>query len=153
MKINIISVGKIKEQYFIDGIEEYKKRIAKYSNIELITVMDESNDLDEKTVKKKEGERILAKIPNNSFTIVLDLKGKELDSVAFAKKMDEITNISSNINFIIGGSLGLDDEVINKANYRLCFSKFTFPHKLMKLILLEQIYRSFKINNNESYHK
>ena len=153
MKINIISVGKIKEQYFIDGIEEYKKRIAKYSNIELITVMDESNDLDEKTVKKKEGERILAKIPNNSFTIVLDLKGKELDSVAFAKKMDEITNISSTINFIIGGSLGLDDEVINKANYRLCFSKFTFPHKLMKLILLEQIYRSFKINNNESYHK
>lgn len=153
MKINIISVGKIKEQYFIDGIEEYRKRITKYSNIELITVMDESNDLDEKTVKKKEGERILSKIPNNSFTIVLDLKGKELDSIEFAKKMDEITNISSTINFIIGGSLGLDDEVINKANYRLCFSKFTFPHKLMKLILLEQIYRSFKINNNESYHK
>lgn len=153
MKINIISVGKIKEQYFIDGIEEYRKRITKYSNIELITVMDESNDLDEKTVKKKEGERILSKMPNNSFTIVLDLKGKELDSIEFAKKMDEITNISSTINFIIGGSLGLDDEVINKANYRLCFSKFTFPHKLMKLILLEQIYRSFKINNNESYHK
>ena len=153
MKINIISVGKIKEQYFIDGIEEYRKRITKYSNIELITVMDESNDLDEKTVKKKEGERILSKIPNNSFTIVLDLEGKELDSIEFAKKMDEITNISSTINFIIGGSLGLDDEVINKANYRLCFSKFTFPHKLMKLILLEQIYRSFKINNNESYHK
>ena len=153
MKINIISVGKIKEQYFIDGIEEYRKRITKYSNIELITVMDESNDLDEKTVKKKEGERILSKKPNNSFTIVLDLKGKELDSIEFAKKMDEITNISSTINFIIGGSLGLDDEVINKANYRLCFSKFTFPHKLMKLILLEQIYRSFKINNNESYHK
>ncbi|MCR5307604.1 MAG: 23S rRNA (pseudouridine(1915)-N(3))-methyltransferase RlmH [bacterium] len=153
MKINIISVGKIKESYFIDGIEEYKKRISKYSNIELITVMDESNDLDEKTVKKKEGERILAKIPNNSYTIVLDLKGKELDSVEFAKKMDEITLVSSTINFIIGGSLGLDNEVINKADYRLCFSKFTFPHKLMKLILLEQIYRSFKINNNESYHK
>ena len=153
MKINIISVGKIKEQYFIDGIEEYRKRITKYSNIELITVMDESNDLDEKTVKKKEGERILSKIPNNSYTVVLDLKGKEIDSIEFAKKMDEITNISSTINFIIGGSLGLDDEVINKANYRLCFSKFTFPHKLMKLILLEQIYRSFKINNNESYHK
>lgn len=153
MKINIISVGKIKESYFNDGIEEYKKRISKYSNIELITVMDESNDLDEKTVKKKEGERILSKIPNNSYTIVLDLKGKELDSVEFSKKMDEITNVSSTINFIIGGSLGLDDEVIDKANYRLCFSKFTFPHKLMKLILLEQIYRSFKINNNESYHK
>jgi 23S rRNA (pseudouridine1915-N3)-methyltransferase len=153
MKINIISVGKIKESYFIDGIEEYKKRISKYSNIELITVADESNDLDEKTVKKKEGERILAKIPNNSYTIVLDLKGKELDSVEFAKKMDEITLVSSTINFIIGGSLGLDNEVINKADYRLCFSKFTFPHKLMKLILLEQIYRSFKINNNESYHK
>lgn len=153
MKINIISVGKIKEQYFIDGIEEYKKRITKYANIELITVMDESNDLDEKTVKKKEGERILSKIPNNSYTIVLDLKGKELDSIEFAKKMDEITNISSTINFIIGGSLGLDSSVIEKANYKLSFSKFTFPHKLMKLILLEQIYRSFKINNNESYHK
>lgn len=153
MKINIISVGKIKEQYFIDGINEYSKRISKYANIESITVMDESNDLDEKTVKKREGERILSKIPNNSYTIVLDLNGKELDSVEFAKKMDEITNISSTINFIIGGSLGLDKEVIDKANYRLSFSKFTFPHKLMKLILLEQIYRSFKINNNESYHK
>ncbi len=153
MKINIISVGKIKEQYFIDGIEEYRKRLTKYTNIELITVMDEPNELDSKTVKKKEAERIISKIPANSYTIVLDLKGKELDSIEFAKKMDEIKNTNSTINFIIGGSLGLDDSVINKADYRLCFSKFTFPHKLMKLILLEQIYRSFKINNNESYHK
>lgn len=153
MKINIISVGKIKEQYFIDGIEEYKKRISKYANIELITVMDESNDLDDKTIKKREAEKLLSKIPSNSYTIVLDLKGKEIDSIEFAKKMDEITLVSSTINFIIGGSIGLDDSVIEKANYRLCFSKFTFPHKLMKLILLEQIYRSFKINNNESYHK
>ena len=153
MKINIISVGKIKESYFIDGIEEYKKRISKYANIELITVMDESNDLDEKTIKKKEAERLLAKIPSNSYTIVLDLKGKELDSISFAKKMDEITLVSSTINFIIGGSIGLDSSVIDKADYLLSFSKFTFPHKLMKLILLEQIYRSFKINNNESYHK
>lgn len=153
MKINIISVGKIKEQYFIDGIEEYKKRLTKYTNIELITVMDEPNELDSKTVKKKEAERIISKIPANSYTIVLDLKGKELDSIEFAKKMDEIKNTNSTINFIIGGSLGLDESVLNKADYRLCFSKFTFPHKLMKLILLEQIYRSFKINNNESYHK
>ncbi len=153
MKINIISVGKIKESYFNDGIEEYKKRITKYSNIELITVADESNDLDSKTVKKKEGERILSKIPSNSYTIVLDLNGKELDSIEFAKKMDDITQVSSTINFIIGGSLGLDKDVIDRADYRLSFSKFTFPHKLMKLILLEQIYRSFKINNNESYHK
>ena len=153
MKINIISVGKIKESYFIDGIEEYKKRISKYANIELITVMDESNDLDGKTIKKKEAERLLAKIPSNSYTIVLDLKGKELDSISFAKKMDEITLVSSTINFIIGGSIGLDSSVIDKADYLLSFSKFTFPHKLMKLILLEQIYRSFKINNNESYHK
>ena len=153
MKINIISVGKIKEQYFIDGIEEYKKRLTKYTNIELITVMDEPNELDSKVVKKKEAERILAKIPSNSYTIVLDLKGKELDSIEFAKKIDEIKNVSSTINFIIGGSLGLDESVINKADYKLCFSKFTFPHKLMKLILLEQIYRAFKINNNESYHK
>lgn len=153
MKINIISVGKIKEQYFIDGIEEYRKRLTKYTNIELITVMDEPNELDSKIVKKKEAERILAKIPSNSYTIVLDLKGKELDSIEFAKKIDEIKNVSSTINFIIGGSLGLDESVINKGDYKLCFSKFTFPHKLMKLILLEQIYRAFKINNNESYHK
>ena len=153
MKINIISVGKIKESYFIDGIEEYKKRISKYANIELITVMDESNDLDEKTIKKREAERLLSKIPSNSYTIVLDLKGKELDSISFAKKMDDITLVSSTINFIIGGSIGLDSSVIDKADYLLSFSKFTFPHKLMKLILLEQIYRSFKINNNESYHK
>ncbi|MCR5462893.1 MAG: 23S rRNA (pseudouridine(1915)-N(3))-methyltransferase RlmH [bacterium] len=153
MKINIISVGKIKESYFIDGIEEYKKRISKYANIELITVMDESNDLDDKTIKKKEAERLLAKIPQNSYTIVLDLAGKELNSIEFAKKMDDITLISSTINFIIGGSIGLDQSVLDRADYKLCFSKFTFPHKLMKLILLEQIYRSFKINNNESYHK
>ena len=153
MKINIISVGKIKESYFIDGIEEYRKRISKYANIELITVMDESNDLDSKTVKKKEGERLLSKIPSNSYTIVLDLNGKELDSIELAQKLDSITSISSTINFIIGGSLGLDKEVIDKADYKLSFSKFTFPHKLMKLILLEQIYRAFKINNNESYHK
>ncbi len=153
MKINIISVGKIKEQYFIDGIEEYRKRLTKYTNIELITVMDEPNELDSKVVKKKEAERILAKIPSNSYTIVLDLGGKELDSIEFAKKIDEIKNVASTINFIIGGSLGLDEEVIKRADYRLCFSKFTFPHKLMKLILMEQIYRAFKINNNESYHK
>ena len=153
MKINIISVGKIKEQYFIDGIEEYRKRLTKYTNIELITVMDEPNELDSKVVKKKEAERILAKIPSNSYTIVLDLGGKELDSIEFAKKIDEIKNDNSIINFIIGGSLGLDEEVIKRADYRLCFSKFTFPHKLMKLILMEQIYRAFKINNNESYHK
>ena len=153
MKINIISVGKIKEQYFIDGIEEYRKRLTKYTNIELITVMDEPNELDSKIVKKKEAERILAKIPSNSYTIVLDLGGKELDSIEFAKKIDEIKNVASTINFIIGGSLGLDEEVIKRADYRLCFSKFTFPHKLMKLILMEQIYRAFKINNNESYHK
>ncbi len=153
MKINIISVGKIKEQYFIDGIEEYRKRLTKYTNIELITVMDEPNELDSKVVKKKEAERILSKIPSNSYTIVLDLGGKELDSIEFAKKIDEIKNVASTINFIIGGSLGLDEEVIKKADYRLCFSKFTFPHKLMKLILMEQIYRAFKINNNESYHK
>ena len=153
MKINIISVGKIKEQYFIDGIEEYRKRLTKYTNIELITVMDEPNELDSKVVKKKEAERILSKIPSNSYTIVLDLGGKELDSIEFAKKIDEIKNVASTINFIIGGSLGLDEEVIKRADYRLCFSKFTFPHKLMKLILMEQIYRAFKINNNESYHK
>ncbi len=154
MKINIISVGKIKEKWLIEGIEMYKKRISHYSNIELIIVNDESNDIDEKRVKKLEGERILAKLPPNSYNVVLDLKGEMLSSEGLAQKIIDITNYSSStINFIIGGSLGLDSEVIKKADYKISFSKMTFPHQLMKLILLEQIYRVFKINNNESYHK
>lgn len=159
MKITIISVGKLKEKYLIDGINEYAKRISKYSQIEEIVLKDEAIPQNaslaiENDIKIKEGKKILESIPLNSYKIVLDLKGEMLKSEELALKIKNIqTYNSSHIVFIIGGSLGLSSEVVKASNYSLCFSKMTFPHQLMKLILLEQIYRAFKINNNETYHK
>lgn len=159
MKITIISVGKLKEAYLVDGIKEYVKRLSKYTQIEEIVLPDEpikdkTSDALNIQIKEKEGLRIIEALNPKSYVIVLDLKGKMLSSEELASKMLEIqTYNSSHITFIIGGSLGLSDAVISKANFRLCFSKMTFPHQLMKLILVEQIYRSFKINNNETYHK
>lgn len=159
MKITIISVGKLKETYLIDGIAEYAKRISKYTKLEEIVLNDEpikdkTNDTLNEEIKEKEGKRIIEAIPSKSYVIALDLKGQMLDSVELANKILDIqTYNASQITFIIGGSLGLSKEVIKHADYRLCFSKMTFPHQLMKLILIEQIYRSFKINNNETYHK
>lgn len=159
MKITIISVGKLKENYLVDGIKEYVKRLTKYTQMEEIVLQDEP--IKDKTsealnlqIKEKEGQRIIEALNPKSYVIVLDLKGRMLSSEELASKMLDIqTYNSSHITFIIGGSLGLSDAVINKANFRLCFSKMTFPHQLMKLILVEQIYRAFKINNNETYHK
>lgn len=159
MKITIISVGKLKEKYLIDGIAEYVKRLSKYTKIEEIVLNDEpikdkSNNTLNEEIKEKEGTRIIDSIPSKSFVIALDLKGHMLDSVELANKILEIqTYNASQITFIIGGSLGLSNDVLKCADYRLCFSKMTFPHQLMKLILVEQIYRAFKINNNETYHK
>lgn len=159
MKIDIISVGKIKEQYFLDGIKEYKKRLGKYCTISEIVLQDEAiKDMDSQAlveeVKRIEGERILKSINPKSYVIALDLKGEMLDSVEFAKKIEQIFAYKAgSITFIIGGSLGISSEVISRADYKLCFSKMTYPHKLMKLILFEAIYRAFKINNNETYHK
>ncbi len=159
MKITIISVGKLKEKYLIDGINEYIKRISKYSEINEIVLKDEpipqkAGLAIENEIKVKEGKKILESIPLNSYKIVLDLKGEMLKSEELALKIKNIqTYNSSHIVFIIGGSLGLSLEVLKACDYSLCFSKMTFPHQLMKLILLEQIYRAFKINNNETYHK
>lgn len=159
MEINIISVGKIKEDYFKKAIEEYEKRLKAYCRVNFIELKDESEgknlsykDID--IILDKEGKRILEKIKERSFIIVLDIKGKSIDSVEFSKKINDIMldGISS-IDFIIGGSLGISQEVKDKANYSLSFSKFTFPHKLMKVILMEQIYRAFTIINNKTYHK
>lgn len=152
MKIKIVCVGKIKEAYLDDAILEYKKRISKYSNIEICEVKDESNQLDEKKVLELESERI---IPNlEGYVIGLVIKGNMLDSVELAKKIDEVSTYNnSTITFVIGGSYGLSNKVIEKMNYKLSFSKMTFPHQLMRVILLEQVYRAFKINNNETYHK
>lgn len=153
ISINIISVGEVKETYLKDLIKEYQKRISKYAKIDIITLKDESNKINEDVVKKEEGRRIL-EATKDGFNVLLDLAGEMLDSVQFSKKIDEIaTYHSAKINFIIGGSLGVSDEVKKAANYKLSFSKMTFPHQLMKGILLEQIYRAFKIKNGESYHK
>ena len=159
MKITIISVGKLKEKYLVDGIAEYVKRISKYSEVNEIVLKDEpipdkSNDTIDNEIKIKEGKKILDAIPQNSYKIALDLRGDMLDSVELANKIKQIqTYNNSHITFIIGGSLGISKDVLASVDYKLCFSKMTFPHQLMKLILLEQIYRAFKINHNETYHK
>lgn len=159
MKITILSVGNIKEKYLIDAIDEYSKRLTKYTKINHVTVadlaiMDNPSEKDVEIIKSKEGNKLLEHISDDMYVIALDLKGKLISSEELASKMDEIfTYNSSHISFVIGGSLGLSNDVINRANFRLCISKMTFPHKLCKLILLEQIYRAFKINNNEIYHK
>ena len=159
MEINIISVGKIKEDFFKKAIDEYEKRLKAYCRVNFIELKDESegknlSDKDIDIILDKEGKRILEKIKERSFIIVLDILGKSIDSVEFSKKINDIMldGISS-IDFIIGGSLGISQEVKDKANYSLSFSKFTFPHKLMKVILMEQIYRAFTIINNKTYHK
>lgn len=154
IEITVISVGNIKEKYMNDLIDDYKKRIGKYAKIELVTLKDESNEINETKVKEIEGKRILESIKSNNYVVLLDLKGQMLDSVSFSKKIDEISTYeSSKITFIIGGSFGVSSDVFDRADYRISFSKMTFPHQFMKGILLEQIYRSFKILKNEKYHK
>ena len=150
--IRIICVGKIKEKYLRDAIEEYSKRLSKYSKLEIIEVKDESIG-NYKDILKKESISIDKYINDKDYNIVLAIEGEELSSETFAKKLDNIFNYSSNINFIIGGSLGIDDSIKEKANLKLSFSRMTYPHQLFRVILLEQIYRAFKIINNESYHK
>ena len=158
MKIKVITVGKLKEKYLVQGIEEYSKRLSKYCKLELIELKDEHapenlSIKDINIIKDIEGKRILSKI-KDEYIIALAIEGKQLASKELANKMNDITTYhSSSICFVIGGSLGLSKEVINKSSFKLSFSKMTFPHQLMKLILLEQIYRSFRINNNEPYHK
>ena len=156
--INIVCVGKIKEKYLKDAIDEYSKRLSKYCKLEIIEINDEPipNNLSEKTaeiIKNIEGDKILAKI-KNSYIISLDLQGKQYSSEEFAEKIEKISvNSNSSISFIIGGSLGLSNFVINNSNELICFSKMTFPHQLIRLFLLEQIFRAFKIQNNETYHR
>ncbi len=143
--IKVICVGKVKERYLRDGINDYEKRISKYHKINIIEVED-SNINDEK-------DRIIKYIDNRDYVITLEIEGNLLDSVSFAEKIDKVFITNPNITFIIGGSYGLHDDIKKMANYKLSFSKFTFPHQLFRIILLEQIYRAFKIINNETYHK
>ena len=150
--IKIICVGKIKENYLKDAIEEYKKRLSKYTKLEIIEIPDEGLTEPIKSMKI-EGEKILKNINGKDFVVTLEINGKNIDSIELAELIDKKLIEYSNITFIIGGSYGISEEVKSISNYRLSFSKMTFPHQLFRVLLLEQIYRAFKINNNESYHK
>ena len=159
MNIMIISVGKLKEKYLKLGIDEYSKRLSRYAKLNLIEVPDEKapenlSAAEEEMVKKKEGEGILKHVKDGAYVIALDLKGKMLSSEDLADKLESLALTgNSNVVFIIGGSLGLSEDVLKRADFRLCFSPMTFPHQLMKLILLEQVYRGFRIIKGEPYHK
>ena len=159
ININLIVLGKIKENYFKDAINEYKKMLKSYADLSIFEIMDEPcpenlSEKDMERVKNTEGEKILSKIKDGAYVIALAIEGKSLDSLAFADKINELMiDGYSNITFVIGGSLGLSDEVLGRADYKLSFSKMTFPHKLMRVILMEQIYRAFRIINNHPYHK
>ena len=159
MQIKIISVGKLKEKYLVQAVNEYAKRLQAYCKLVFVEVNDEKTkeNVSEKEiniVKDKEAERILSKIKQDEYVITLEIEGKQVTSEELAAQFEKITTYSSSkITFIIGGSLGLSSSVSKRANYKLSFSKMTFPHQLMKVILLEQIYRGFRINNNEPYHK
>ncbi len=159
MNISVVCVGKLKEKYLKAAIEEYSKRLSRYCKLEIIEVSDEktpdnASDKEEALIKEKEGLGILKHIRDNSFVITLDLKGKMLSSEELADFIKgSAINGNSNLTFIIGGSLGLSKAVLARANFSLCFSKMTFPHQLMRVILLEQIYRGYRIINNEPYHE
>lgn len=150
--IKIICVGKIKEKYLKDAICDYSKRISKYTKLEIIEVSDRDK-LPIKDILDKEGNDILKHINDKDYVISLEINGNNLSSIELAKKIDTIFNKYSNIVFIIGGSYGLSNNIKQRCNYALSFSKLTFPHQLFRVMLLEQIYRAYKINNNETYHK
>ncbi|WP_017798639.1 23S rRNA (pseudouridine(1915)-N(3))-methyltransferase RlmH [Oceanobacillus kimchii] len=159
MNITIVSVGKLKEKYLKQGIDEYKKRLNAYAKVSIIEVADEKapetmSEAEMKEVKRKEGERILSHIAPDAFVITLEIEGKMLGSEQLAKKLDELATYGkSKVVFVIGGSLGISLDVQKRSDLALSFSKMTFPHQLMRLVLLEQVYRSFRINRGEPYHK
>ncbi|MEE1009724.1 MAG: 23S rRNA (pseudouridine(1915)-N(3))-methyltransferase RlmH [Agathobacter sp.] len=159
MKITILCVGKVKEKFYQDAIKEFQKRLSRYCKLNIVEVPDEktqeqASETEINIVKDKEGERILKSIKEDAYVICLAIDGKQLDSVELSQKIDKLcVSGKSHICFIIGGSLGLSDAVLARADYKLSFSRMTFPHQLMRVILLEQIYRAFRISNNEPYHK
>ncbi|MCR5416567.1 MAG: 23S rRNA (pseudouridine(1915)-N(3))-methyltransferase RlmH [Pseudobutyrivibrio sp.] len=159
MNIRILCVGKIKEKFYRDAIDEYSKRLSKYCTFKIIEVADEktsenASENEINIVKDKEAERLFKHIGERDFVIALAILGKQFDSVAFSKYIEDISiQGNSTIDFVIGGSLGLSDSIMKRSNYQISFSKMTFPHQLMRVILSEQIYRAFRIMKNEPYHK
>lgn len=159
MKISLITVGKIKEKYLKDAIAEYSKRLSKYCKLEIIEVADEktpdqASEVVENGIRAKEAERIMKYIKEDSYVVTLEIQGKMLSSEELASKIDQLRiQGKSHITFVIGGSIGLGEAVLKRSDFALSFSKMTFPHQLMRVILLEQIYRSYRINFSEPYHK
>lgn len=158
LSINIICVGKLKEIFFKDACNEYIKRLSKYCKLSIVELPDEKipdklNPSTIKNIKEKESNNIMKHLPKDSYIIALDLTGKQYSSEDFSKKMDNLSLITSNITFIIGGSLGLTNEILTISNDKICFSKMTFPHQLIRIFLLEQLFRGFKISNSETYHR
>ena len=159
MKITCVVVGKIKEKYFTDAIKEYSKRLSRYCKLEIVELADEktpdgASEAEEVAIREKEGERILKALKDDAYVIALDIEGKMLDSVELSQKIDRLgVSGTSHIAFVIGGSLGLAPAVMKRADYALSFSRMTFPHQLMRVVLLEQLYRSYRILKNEPYHK
>lgn len=159
MKITLVAVGKIKERFFADAIKEYEKRLSRYCRLETIQVADEktpdgAGEALENQIKEKEGQRILAQIRDGAYVIALAVEGRMLDSEELAGKLGQLgVEGVSQIVFVIGGSLGLSKRVMERADYALSFSRMTFPHQLMRVILLEQVYRSYRILNHQPYHK
>lgn len=159
MNITVISVGKLKEKYLKQAIDEYSKRLSRYCKLNIIELADEqtpdnASEKDELIIKEKECNKILGNIKDNMYVVSLDLKGKMISSEELSKFIDNCgVRGDSNLCFVIGGSLGLSQSVLNRANYSLCFSKMTFPHQLFRVMLLEQIYRAFRISCGEPYHK
>ena len=159
MKITLITVGKIKEKYLKDAIAEYSKRLSKYCKLEIVEVADEktpdqASENVERQIRQQEGERILRYVKDDAYVFTLEIGGTMLDSVAFAKKMETLgIQGKSHLIFIIGGSIGLGEEVLRRSDYALSFSKMTFPHQLMRVILLEQVYRGYRIIEGAPYHK
>lgn len=159
MNISLLTIGKLKEKYLKQGIDEYLKRLTAYAKVEVIELPDEKapeqlSDIEMEQVKNKEGERLLAKISPDTYVIALAIEGKQRSSEELADMIDKLATYGkSKIAFVIGGSLGLSKDVLSRADEKLSFSKMTFPHQLMRLILLEQVYRAYRINRNEPYHK
>lgn len=160
MLIKVVAVGKIKEKFYKDAIAEYEKRMKAYNKVEIVEVADEKapetlSDKEIEMVKDSEGERILSKIKDDSFVVTLEIKGKDLDSIEFAKliQREMLDGFGRDLVFVIGGSNGLGENVLKRSNYKISFGKMTYPHQLMRVILMEQIYRAYRIINKEPYHK
>ncbi len=158
LTITIVCVGKVKEKYLRDAIDEYSKRLSKYCKLDIIELPDEKvpdklNSSIEQEIKEKEADKIMQHIPKSSYIMALDLTGKQYTSEEFSEKIEDISMESSNITFIIGGTLGMTEKLLSNCTSKICFSKMTFPHQLIRVFLLEQLFRAFKISRGETYHR